>query len=171
MLPRCLDFVAPNVRVAWTRETIFARLLERKKVIPFFWLDCDCMLYPTPFCHIFSTYSKEIWWCFLPWPLTNWSQVPAPLITSWICVENRRICVFLERAKPRHRGAAPCPRIDTCYPQRCNCLATFLLSSDVKAGRAMRPVVGKPLILGVLRLDEAVAEHNGHSEAYASSER
>jgi len=149
MLPGCLYLVAPHVMVAWARETIFARLLERKKIIPFFWLDCNCMLYPTPFCHILSTYSEEIWWCLLPCPLTNWSQVPAPLITSGIRVENHRICVFLQRAKPRNRRAPPCPRRATiCYPQICNCIAAFLLSSDVKAVRAMGPVIGKPLILG-----------------------
>jgi len=192
MLPGCLYFVAIQVRVAWARETIFARLLERKKVIPFFWLDCNCMLYPTPFCHILSTYSKEIWWCLLPCPLANWSQVMAPLITSGIRVENRRICVFLQRAKPRHRRAASCPRRATIsYPQICNCLVAFLLSSDVKAVRAIRPVIGKPLILGgaiigCLRppvVEHKIsnpcvrgcwlteAEHDGHSEAGASSKR
>jgi len=108
------------------------------------------MLYPTPFCHILSTFSKEIWWCLLPCPLTNWSQVPAPLITIGVCVENRRICVFLQRAKLRHVRAAICPRRATiCYPQICNCLGAFLLSSDVKAVRTIWPVIGKPLILGV----------------------
>ena len=192
MLPGCLYFVALQVRVAWARETILARLLKRKKVIPFFWLDCNCMLHPTPFCHILSTYSKEIWRCLLPCPLANWSQVMASLITSGIRVENRRICVFLQRAKPRDRRAAPCPwRSTISYPQRCNCLAAFLLSSDVKAVRAIRPVIGKPLILGgaiigCLRLPVVghmisnpcvrgcwldQAEHDGHSEVGASSER
>ena len=178
MLPRCLYFVALQVRVAWARETIFARLLERKKVIPFFWLDCNCMLYPTPFCHILSTYSIEIWWCLIPCPLTNWSQIPTLLNSIGICVENCRICVFLQRAKPRHGLAAPCPRRATIsYPQRCNCLDAFLLRSDVKAVRAIRPEIGKPLILWgaiigcVQECWLAEAEHDSHSKAGASSER
>jgi len=136
------------------------------------------MFYPTPFCHILSTYSKEIGRCLLPRPLTNWSQVPSPLLTRGIRVENRRICVFLQRAEPRHCVAVPCPwRATICYPQVCNCLVAFLLSSDIKAIRARRPVIGKPLILGDVIIGclrpcwLAEAEHSGHCEARARSER
>ena len=144
-----LNFVAfiraNRADIAPTREAAGPRLLKGQKVIPLFW--CDSNVIPV----IRHWRRCGLWWRRSPGVLAHRSQVVAPNTFGYL-IPNHRIGILLQSTKPWHTHPAPCPGVECCHPQRCNCSAAFLLRRDLKFCGTRRLTVVELLILwGAIR--------------------